>query len=365
MSDTIRVGVIGANADRGWAAATHLPALEQLPGLELTAVATTRAEAAARAAAHWGAPYGFADPAELIEHPEVDLVTIAVQLPARDDLVAQAIAAGKHVYCEWPLAADAAGAARYRDLAEQAGVRHAVGLQSRQHPAVRQLRDLVADGRVGEVLSATLSYSASTPTGTLLPQRYAWLADRDKAVNTLTIVGAHALDMFRCAVGDFTELNATLATRTPHLVIAETGEDVPVTSPDHVLVQGTLASGAMATAQILTGGLQGSGLRIEVYGRKGRLVLEAETAALAGSELHVGWARDEHTTERIPVPQAHRTVLPDELPAVRNVGRVYAELAAAIRDGGTVEPDFTTAVALHRLVDSINESADSGRRTTL
>ncbi|MEU6996440.1 Gfo/Idh/MocA family oxidoreductase [Streptomyces sp. NPDC046465] len=361
MSDKIRVGVIGANAERGWAAATHLPALAHLPGIELAAVATTRPEVAARAAGHWRVKH-FADPQELIAHPGVDLVTIAVQLPARGDLVAEAIAAGKHVYCEWPLAADAHQAARYRDLAERAGVRHAVGLQGRQHPAVRLLRDLVAQGTIGEVLSASLVYSASTPGGNFLPQRYGWLADRDKAVNTLTIVGAHALDMFRCAVGDFTELSATLATRTPDMVIAETGRQVTVTSPDQVLVQGELASGAVATAQILTGGLQGGGQRIEVYGRDGRLVLDSQNASISGAELHVSRARTEHDLTPIPLPDAYRTVLADAPPAIRNVGRVYTELADAIRNGGTAEPDFGTAVELHRLIDTINESADAGRR---
>ncbi|WP_019074878.1 Gfo/Idh/MocA family protein [Streptomyces hokutonensis] len=365
MSDTIRVGVIGANAERGWASATHLPALAGLPGLELSAVANTRAGVAARTAEQWGAAHSFTDPLELIEHPEVDLVAVSVQLPVREDLVAQVISAGKHVYCEWPLGLDAVRAGRYRDLAEKAGVRSAIGLQGRQHPAIRLLRDLIAEGRIGEVLSATLSYSASTPGGNLLPQRYGWLADRDKAVNTLTIVGAHALDMFRCAVGDFTELSATLATRTPRMVIAETGENITVTSPDHVLVQGVLESGALATAQILTGGLQGAGMRIEVYGREGRLVLEAENNWIASSELYVGLARAEHDVVRIAVPDIHRTVLPDEPPAVRNVGRVYTELAAAIHDGGRAEPDFGTAVELHRLIDAVNESADSGRRTTV
>ncbi|MDQ0760547.1 putative dehydrogenase [Streptomyces canus] len=104
----------------------------------------------------WGAEKAYDDARALMADPDVDLVTVAVQLPSRDGLVAAAIAAGRHVYSEWPLARDAVTAERFESAARAAGVRHAVGLQSRHHPEVQLLREALAQGLIGEVLSASL-----------------------------------------------------------------------------------------------------------------------------------------------------------------------------------------------------------------
>jgi predicted dehydrogenase len=364
--DQIRVGVIGANPSRGWAAEAHLPALAALKGVELCAVATTRRASATESARRWGASHAFVDARELIEHPDVDLVTVALQLPHRGDLVAAVLAAGKHVYCEWPLALDAAEAARLADLAQRARVSHAVGLQGRHSPMVRFFRDLVAGGRVGEVLSATLTYDV--PSSLSLPRQLVPLADTWRGVwpgvNHLTVIGGHALDIFRYSVGEFRELSATLATRSPAIIVEETGEELSVTSPDHILIHGILSGGVAASVRILIGGPVGHGLRIDVRGREGRLRLTSDSPSIVGAELTVTLERGNGQVTRIPLPASYPVLLPNADPAIRNVASVYSGLAAAIRAGKPAEPDFGAAVALHRLLDSIVTAADTGVRST-
>ena len=106
---SIGVGIIGASPGAGWAAATHVPALQALPQYDLRAVATSRAESARRAAAEWSVD-AFDDPRQLIAHPGVDLVVVAVKVPDHHELVTQALAAGKMVFSEWPLGVDLAQA---------------------------------------------------------------------------------------------------------------------------------------------------------------------------------------------------------------------------------------------------------------
>jgi len=365
-ADALRVGVIGANPDRSWASAVHLPALAALNGVELTAVATTRMASAEDAARRWGASHAFADAYELIAHPDVDVVTVALQMPRRGDLVESALAAGKNVYCEWPFALDAERAARLRDLAALAGVRTMVGLQLRKSAALRYFRDLVARGEVGEVLSVSLTYE--TPFSPLLPQRMAWIADTWRGVwpgqNHLAVVGGHVLDMFRYSTGELSEVSALLITRTPNLTIIETGERLAVTSPDHILLHGRLESGAAASAVIRFGGRTGDGLRIEVRGREGMLLLRSDSSSLVGAELNVAVARDADLRP-LMVPASYQAMLPGADPAIRNVGEAYAELARAIRAGKPAEPDFATATSLHRLLDAIAVSAATGRRQSL
>src|ERR1700694_3117837 len=150
-SRKIRVGIVGASANRGFASIAHIPALRALPHFEIAAVCTTRQESAVMAARHYGVPLAFADPEKLARHPNVDLVTVSVKVPDHYRPVLAAIEAGKHVYCEWPLGRDTDEAIRLHDAAERAGVRHAVGLQSQMSPAINYVKDLVAEGYVGQV----------------------------------------------------------------------------------------------------------------------------------------------------------------------------------------------------------------------
>ena len=123
MNDRIGVGILGANPDRSWAALAHIPAIQASADFTLTAVATTRTESARAARDRFGARHAFTDPVSLARHPDVDLVVVNVKVSAHAELVTAALDAGKHVYCEWPLATSTAAAIRLRDLAAAAGVK--------------------------------------------------------------------------------------------------------------------------------------------------------------------------------------------------------------------------------------------------
>ena len=105
-NEKIRVGVIGANAHYGWGMRAHLPALLALPEYQLTGVCTARRETAEESAKHYGASLAFNDYQEMAQHPDIDLISVAVKVPMHYDLVMAALRPGKHVYCEWPLGAN-------------------------------------------------------------------------------------------------------------------------------------------------------------------------------------------------------------------------------------------------------------------
>lgn len=352
-TDKIRVGIIGASADRGWAKWCHLPALTASPHYRLTAIAASTAANAEAAASQWGVGRAYHDPLELIADPEVDLVTIAVPLTKRHGLVEAAIAAGKHVYCEWPLASDASLAADWRDRADAAGLRHAVGLQTRHHPAIRYFRDLIVQGWAGDPLSASLAYTLSTPP--TWPARHAPLIGT-KAVSRIYILGGHALDLFRRLVGDFTELSATTAVRLPVAVLAETGEQLPTGTPDQIAITGTLKSGAVASVHIVTGSPRGSGYRFEFHGTKGRLALVSTDDSLVGPRfvLYGGQGQDE--LRELGLPDGYRQILPGAPVTVSNVYQNYEDFAEALRTGGPFEPSFDTATQVHRIIDAVEAS---------
>src|ERR1700681_3148388 len=125
-SSKIRVGIVGASAERGFASIAHIPALQALPQFEIAAVCTARQESAEAAARHYGVSLAFSDPEKLARHPDIDLVTVSVKVPDHYSPVMAAIEAGKHVYCEWPLGRNTDEATAMLDAAEKKGIRHAV-----------------------------------------------------------------------------------------------------------------------------------------------------------------------------------------------------------------------------------------------
>src|SRR5436309_2369859 len=153
----IRVGIIGANPDRGWAAQAHIPALRSLSGdFEITALSTTRRQSADAAGKLFGVPLTFDNHRELVNSPAVDVVAVTVKVPYHLELATAALEAGKAVYCEWPLGNGLKEAETLAALAKKQGVLAVAGLQARSAPAVVYVRDLVEQGYVGEVLSTTL-----------------------------------------------------------------------------------------------------------------------------------------------------------------------------------------------------------------
>src|SRR2546421_9883637 len=104
-SQKIRVGIIGANPDRGWAMQAHIPALKSLSDeFEITALSTSRSVSAAAAGKLFGVPLAFDNHYDLVKSAAGDVAAITVKVPSHFALAADALTAGNAVYREWPLA---------------------------------------------------------------------------------------------------------------------------------------------------------------------------------------------------------------------------------------------------------------------
>src|SRR5580704_9577267 len=122
----IRVGLVGVGT---WAEYGHIPSLKLLPEFEIVAVYSRSQEKADAVAARHGITYALNSLQELVQHPEVDFVIVLTPAPHHEEGIRAAIAAGKDVYCEWPLTPSKTLSQELKVLAEKAGVRHIVGLQ--------------------------------------------------------------------------------------------------------------------------------------------------------------------------------------------------------------------------------------------
>src|SRR5207342_457788 len=190
---TLGVGIIGVSPVRGWAATAHIPALRALPNYEIRALSTRSADLARAAGKAFGVGRVFSDHAKLVAQQDIDVVAVTVRVPHHRELVSAALAAGKAVYCEWPLGRDLDDAQAMAALAAEQGVRTVVGLQGRHAPAIEFVQQLLNDGYVGEVLSTTM-VGLSIPGDTVV-QPNAYMLDKTNGANVLTIAVGHSLDI--------------------------------------------------------------------------------------------------------------------------------------------------------------------------
>jgi predicted dehydrogenase len=360
----IGVGIIGVQPDRSWAAIAPIPALRALPEYEIVALSTTKKASAEEAAKRYGIPVAFDNHADLVAHPDVDVVAVTVKVPHHLELVTAALNAGKAVYCEWPLGNGLAEAERMAELAKQKKVRTAVGLQARSAPVFNYVRDLVKDGYVGEVLSVTLVGSGAN-WGPIMETPNIYTADKKNGATVLTIPFGHTVDALCYVLGEFRDVTAMTARRRTQTQVAETGAIVEMTAEDQVIVSGTLQSGAVVSAHYRGGLPRGTGLLLEINGTAGDLQLTGMFGHAQLVDLTLkGATGQEPALQPLEIPAKYRWV--PEMPSVPlNVAQAYARFAADLRDGTHTCPTFDDAVQRHRLIQAIETSAATGKRVTL
>src|SRR3989441_4919488 len=301
IESTLGVGIIGVSPVRGWAAIARIPALRALPNYEIRAISGHSSESARAAGELFGVSAVFSDPKQLVSQADIDVVAVTVKVPHHRELVSAALAAGKAVYCEWPLGRDFEDARVMAALATEQGVHTVVGLQARQAPATEFVQELLRDGYVGEVLSTTM-VGLSVP-GDVVGQPNAYMLDTTNGANLLTIAVGHSLDILNYVLGEFADLSAVSALRRPLITIEETGEQIVKTARDQIAVIGTLTSGTSASIHIREAVAGGIGFQWEINGTDGTLRITADAALPEIFPLTVAGAegRNEPTQLAIPI----------------------------------------------------------------
>ena len=360
MADKIRLGFVGANVNSTWANQSHFPALLASPDVEMTAVCTTRPESAEEARQRFGAKLAFHDFNAMVASPDIDAVAVVVRVPSHYEPTKAAIEAGKHVLTEWPLGRTTAEAEELAALAKTKGVQTAVGLQSRVSPALMYVKELIEEGYVGEVMSCTVNTFRDGPLERASDRT--WQRDVNLGAHTLTIATGHVIDALRFVAGDFKRVACMVSTQVPQWYEPDTQRWVDTTSPDNVRVSGQLESGAAAAVHVGAVPWAGSGYRMEIYGKEGTLVVTGNVSSQRGEMLRVQGAQKTQQLSDLELPQKF-TYLPDDFPRGDpfNIGQLYTLFAESIRSGQTRAPTFDTAVGLHRFIDTLRQSSETGQ----
>ena len=356
MSRKLGVGIIGASAERGWAKDSHVPAVQGLDGLELVAVAAGDEEKAKAAARAFDAARGYASGLELIQDPAVDIVTIAVKVPDHRELVLAAVAAGKHVYCEWPLGRNLSESEEMAKAAATANIHAVIGLQMRGSAAVHQAREALQDGRIGRPLTARI-ISNTAAFGPKVEAAMAFGEDGANGVTLVSIQGAHTFDLSMAVLGPFVAISALATTQFPKVTVGDDPAPKPRTTSDHVFLQGQLASGMPVGIEVAGGRPPESPTLFEIAGTEGMLTIRG--GAMRG--VQSGRLQLLIDDESQKIDEGPLASMPD---AAANVAGIYAMLREDILNDTRSAPDFAHAVRLKRFIDAVLQSSSRGMQET-
>jgi predicted dehydrogenase len=351
----IRVGIIGTG---GWARYGHIPALQSLENFEITALAGRNKEKVEKYAAQFGIGQAYGNPEELLANADIDLVVVLAPTPEHGRLARAVIEAGKDVYSEWPLSTTTAESEEILALARKKDVRHIIGLQRRLSPSSRYWHDLIKQGYVGKIRAVRMSVGVDA-FGEVMPEFAKWALHAANFTEILSIYGGHFHDMLFHGVGFPQKLTAVIKNQFPVTTIAETGEKVPYTSPNEVMVIGSLADGALFSVQLEGGQTLRTGLQIDITGTEGVLRITNARGFQNEDDNRISGMRDGiETFVDLPIPNEYAFLPVSHLDASsQDVAYLYAAYARDKVSGTTEAPAFEDAVRQHQLIDQITESS--------
>jgi predicted dehydrogenase len=365
---TIGIGLVGS----GFMGRSHAHAFRAAPGvfeLPLQPVfemlADVNADAAAKAAATLGFARSTGDWQALVADPAVELVDITTPNTLHMPIALAAIEAGKPVYCEKPLAPNAADAKRMVDAAERKGVMTAVGFNYLKNPMVALAREIVASGEIGEVVSFRGIHAEDYMTDPQAP--WTWRLDKTGGHGVVADLGSHIISIARAIVGPIESLVGQIETVTKERPLAGSTEMRAVEVDDEARALVRFASGA-------TGSLEASWVKagrkmtlaFEITGSRGTIEVDHErfnelklftVGAAKGREgFKTILAGPDHAFYREFCPAPGHQLGFNDIKTIEVMA-----LIRALAGGPKFMPDFREAWEIQRVVDAIVISANQKR----
>jgi predicted dehydrogenase len=350
----------------------HYPALDVEPRLVM--VADQSGDRARDARDHHGYEASTTDWRELLEHPEIDAVSITTPNFMHREMAVAAAEAGKHFWGEKPLGRSPAETTEIAEAVAAAEICTTVGFNYRHAPVVQHARNLIARGALGEITHYRgffLCDYASHPLGAL-----SWRFSRELAgLGVLGDLMSHAVDMAQYLLGPIarvTAQQAILIAQRPkmpmssgtHFSIVENGEMAPVENEDAASSLVRFESGLRGTleaSRVIVGPHARMGF--EVHGTSGALAWdfqrlnELEMYRVAESSQDAGYttvmAAPHHPDFAHFMPGAGNTMGFEDLKVIE--AKLFLE---SIRDGASLPPSVADALASARVIDAMVRSIE-------
>lgn len=363
---TVRIGLIGtgymgkahAIAYRNAMAAFGISASQ----MQCEMLAEVDEALAAQKASEFGFNRSTGDWKELVNDPRVDLVDICAPNFLHKEMALAAIAAGKHVYSEKPLALNADDAREMTEAAEKAGVKTLVGFNYIKNPTLQFAKQLIAQGDIGEVVHFRGIFNEDYLADANLP--FSWRLQKQYAgTGALNDLASHLVNLAIHLVAPITALCADLKVVNKMRPLADDPDkngEVENEDQAHMMVRfANGAQGTLEASRIAWG--RKNGLSFEITGTKGSLIFDQETL----SELSL-YIADENASQqgfkRILVGPEHPDYQAFCVSAGHGLGfnDVKAvevrDLYEGLMNDKPLWPDFRAATQVNIILDKVVES---------
>lgn len=335
---TLRVGIVSA----AWGAFAHLPAWRAIDGVEVTAICTSRQETAQAAAERCNIDRPFWDALAMCRDPDIDIVDLGTRPNVRLPMVIEALNHGKHIYNSCPHAPDWAGAKAIDAAWDRSTSHTAVDAFSRYLPAHRQMKQMIDDGSIGQVLGGNCRFNMSLFNRPDKHFPYNWFADGSAGVSSLRNFGSHLLYLLCEFLGPIEELVADDTQVLKEWVFAD-GDRIKPANTDFANLIVRFSSGVTISFQTSWNQSAQEGWCVDLFGTDGRLRASAPSfPTVEDCILEAGEAGARSGKSLQPVALEH--------PANPSIAMDWVSNPA---------PSYPMALTMHSLVQSINKGSGS------
>ncbi len=370
---TLRVGIIGAN----WSLKVHGTAWRMLPGIEVAAVCTAHQETAEAAAKAFGIPKAYWNVEQMAADPDLDIIDVGSRPAYRYDMVMAALRNGKHVYNALPFAVNAQKAKEMAELQQQKGLVGVVDAQFRWVPAGLHMKQMIEQGYIGKPLGFNVQLlmplrnhdnfiypHCAWPEGGISP--YFWLADKESGGSGWRNFGTHTTLFLTHLLGEVEEAVGTVDTGVKEWRIPD-GTVLHPDTEDLGCAVLKMKNGAIGTLQTGWSVPDSAVLRVEIWGDKGRLLLEDPSFGDGiSARLYAGDGRPgqypQGTGQWQEIPAHHYNVpgtgfsKENAPPYMVSMGWMFHDMVRTIREGGPGSPSFAEAYHAQRVVEAVVQS---------
>ncbi|BAB04429.1 Gfo/Idh/MocA family oxidoreductase [Halalkalibacterium halodurans] len=375
--ESIKVGMIGYK----FMGKAHSHAYRDLPMFfpdhlrpEMKVICGRNPEGVAQAASQYGWEEYTTNWKDLIRRDDIDLIDINAPSDVHKEITLAAAQAGKHIFCEKPLALTLQDSRHMLEAVEAAGVKHMVGFNYRFTPAVLLAKKLIAEGRLGDIYHFRAWFLQDWIVAPDFP--LVWRLQKDIAGSGAHgDLGAHLIDMAHFLIGDITEvigMNETFIKERP-LPTEMTGlsgrgsndhtvPKGPVTVDDATLFMARFANGALGSfeaTRFATG--HRSTNSFEINGSKGSVIFDFERL----NELQVYFTDDQDDVQgfrRVLATDGAHAYSDRWWPAGHTIGYEHtfiheiAELMESLQEGRQPVPNFKDGVKCQQVLEAVDLS---------
>lgn len=368
MSPPLQLALIGS----GFMGRAHAIAMHSVAAtfgadyrVECAVLADNTDAAARQAAESLGFARGTGNWREVVEDPRIDIVDICTPNFLHAEMARAAIAAGKHVYCEKPLALDLAESQQLANAARESRMRNGIGFNYICNPMLQVARQMIQAGELGDVMSFRGSYLEDYMADLRVP--YSWRCQRKLAGSgALADLGSHLINMAHFLLGPIAKVSGIIRTVHTQRRDSSSGALRPVENEDIAQALFEFASGVPGTMEIsrVATGYK-CGLAVEVHGTRGSLLFDQERMneikyyngedAAGRRGFRTILAGPEHADYAAFCPAAGHGLGINDLKVIE-----VRNLIRAIRTGTDASPDFAEGLRVQQVMTAVERSAATG-----